>query len=103
MSLPRTGTGSLNIEKARMTEVMPTPSVPSRLGPHVEVGGGKDAAQEETGERGPQGELRHVAAEDVGQPPAIFLFADQEWTCSGVRCCRAMEPRGWGEGGRRKG
>jgi len=47
---------------------------PTGLRADIEVGGGEDAAQEEAHECGAQGELGHVAAEDVLEPPAVFLL-----------------------------
>jgi hypothetical protein len=47
----------------------------ARLARDVERGGGEHAAQDEAGGRGAQGELRHVAAIHVLEPPAVLLLA----------------------------
>ncbi|MCU0952806.1 MAG: hypothetical protein MUC68_17650 [Burkholderiaceae bacterium] len=45
------------------------------LGADVQRGGGQQTAEQEAGGRRAQRELRHVAAEHVLQPPAVFFFA----------------------------
>ncbi len=68
------GRRTLNMAKARMTEVMPTPKRPSGFRADVEVGQRQQAAEEHAGEGGAQGELGHVALEHVGEPPAVLLL-----------------------------
>ena len=48
---------------------------PAGLGADVKVGCGEHAAEQKAGEGGAQRQLGHVAAEDVGEPPTVFLFA----------------------------
>ena len=48
---------------------------PAGLGADVEVRDAEQAAEQETGQRGAQRELRHVAAVDVVVPPAVLLLA----------------------------
>ncbi len=47
---------------------------PAGLGAHVEVGDAQQSTEQEPGDGRTQRELRHVAAVDVGEPPAVFLF-----------------------------
>jgi hypothetical protein len=42
---------------------------------HIEIRGGKDAAEKETGEPGAERELRQIAPINFLKPPAIFFFA----------------------------
>ena len=47
---------------------------PAGLRADVEIRGGEDATEKEAGGTGPERELRHVAAVDLRQPPAVLLL-----------------------------
>ena len=60
--------------KARITDVMPTPSVQPVLRADVEVRQRQDAAQHHARQGRPDRQLRHVPAVDVLEPPAVLLL-----------------------------
>ena len=71
----RAATAMRNIANARITEVRPTPSVQPVLAPTYRLVALSTPPSKNPVSRRAQRELRHVAAVDVLEPPAVFLLA----------------------------